>query len=91
MHNAELVFLIAVVILGVLVILQVVPASKSWKYLLWIVLLCVFGPVIYGIAKTKSIEFLLARHPWWMYILIFFGAIFALRVVLNIVFPGRRR
>ena len=87
----ESLFPLAILIVGILVMFRVISVSGSGRFLLWIVLAAMFGPVAYRIAKANAIGFFSEKHPWWMYILAFFVVLIFVRGVLNFLFPGRRR
>jgi uncharacterized membrane protein YhaH (DUF805 family) len=82
---------IAIFVIGILVMFRVISTRKSGKHLLWIALIFVFVPVIYGIMKARAGEFFSGSHNWWEYVLGFFVVLIFLRIILNFVFPWRRR
>ena len=87
----ETLFPAAIFVVGILVMFRGITVRKSGKYLIWIALIFVFGPVLYGIIRIKSLKFLSGNHPWWAYIIAFFIVLIILRVLLNFIFPWRRR
>jgi hypothetical protein len=60
----ELLFPIAIFVIGILLIFSVITVRKSGKYLIWVVLAFIFGPVVYGIMRVKADHFLSGSHPW---------------------------
>ncbi len=86
----ETLFLLTIVLFGLLVILQVIPLHKVGRYLTCLILLFIFGPVVYGISRSKTTEFFSQSHHWWEYLVFFFLALIVLRIILNLIFPGRR-
>jgi hypothetical protein len=87
----ETLFPAAIFVIGILVMFGAISTKKSGKYLLWVILAFIFGPVIYGIMKARAGEFLSGSHPWWAYVIAFFIVLILLRILLNFVFPWRRR
>lgn len=54
----ETLFPAAIFVVGILVMFRGITVRKSGKYLIWIALIFVFGPVLYGIIRIKSLNFL---------------------------------
>jgi hypothetical protein len=86
----EQLFLLAMVVFGFLVMFQVIPTRRVGKYFTWLILLMIFAPVLYGITRTKSLEWLQQRHAWWEYLLAILLILILSRAVLDFLF-GRRR
>ena len=82
---------IAILIISILVMFTVISVRKSGKYLLWVVLILLFGPVTYAIMRGKTSQFLSGNHHWWEYVVGFFIVLVLLRILLNFVLPWKRR
>ena len=82
---------IAILIISILVMFTVISVRKSGKYLLWVVLILLFGPVTYAIMSGNADRFLTGSHHWWEYVAGFFIVLVLLRILLNFVFPWKRK
>ena len=87
----EQVFVFALSIVSILVLFGVISSKKVSKYVIWIILIFIFAPITYCLLRTKTTNFLSGSHYWWEYVIGFVIILFLLRIILNFIFPWRRR
>lgn len=89
MENPPVVLLI--VIMGFMVMLRLISVNKAMRFLGWIVLAAIFGPVCLSILERESVNYMSQPHEWWFYVVLFFGVLICIRLILNFIFPPDRR
>ena len=83
------VFLLLVI--AYLVMFRVIPTRSVGNWVVGVILILIFGPVLLGIARGKLIGMKAGDHPWWVYIVLIFVVLFVMRLIFEFVFPRRRR
>jgi len=83
--------LLAVLAFAFLVMFRVIPKGKTGKWFVWVLLAILFVPMLFGILRTKALDFVSGGYPWWAYLVVFFGVLILLRLLVNFLFPWMRR
>lgn len=83
--------LVAITLIGLLVIIQVLSPRRAVKWILLILLTFVFGPTILAISKGKTAQYLSQSHAWWEYVVGVLIFLIIVRLLLDFIFPWRRR
>lgn len=82
---------LALIVFGFLVMFRVIPTYRIGKCLIILLAVIIFAPVALGVIQGQSAAFFSQPQPWWQYLLVFFGALLASRLLLNFIRPRRRR
>ena len=81
----------SLLVIAYLVMFRIIPTRSVGTWVIGIILILIFGPVLLGIAKGKSIGIMSGDHPWWVYIGSIFVILFVMRLIFEFVFSRRRR
>lgn len=84
-------FMLMLVGFGFLVVIGVIPRHKIINYLMMIILFIMLTPMVVSIGAGKWRELSQMHWPWWYYPVGFLAALVALRLILDFIFPSRKR
>ena len=83
--------LLAVVFFAFLVTIGIIPLRKVGKSLVLLLLLIAIAPMFFSSAEYGTAKFFSMKHSWWVYVVLFFGALIVIRLVVSFLFPWKRR
>jgi hypothetical protein len=82
---------LGIMVIGVLVMFRVIPLKSVGTWILGVILIVLCGPTLLSIAKGKAHELTTGNYSWWVYIVFFFAVVIGLRILIDFLFPWRRR
>jgi hypothetical protein len=83
--------ILGIMIIGFMVMFGIMPLKKVPVWIIGITLFAIYLPVLISFFHAKFIELVTRKYPWWMYIFVFFGVLFLMRLLIEFLFPGRKR
>jgi len=81
--------LLALMIIGILVMFRFIPLNKVANWIIGVILIVVFAPVVLATLQTQKNNFTYQNHPLWVYILAFFIVLMIIRLILNFLFQKK--
>ena len=83
--ESGLLMMLAIMVVGLLTIVQVIPVRKLGSIIFWIVLAGLILPILFPPVFWNG------GSPWWMYLLCFIGVLIGIRLFLDAILLWRRR